>query len=82
MPLVYKTESRRFNQDMESDVAEKAHRTNIEKLLEEFGEGRREEIRYVYQNVKSENENTAKIRDFAPIFIYRAVRDALRVKSE
>ncbi len=60
-----------------SETLEKAHKTNIHKLLEEFGETRKEEIHSTYDYVRFSDENNARIHDFLPIFVYRAVRESL-----
>lgn len=61
-----------------TDVLEKAHKNNIERLLEEFGEDRKAEIVKTYTNMRLSAERSAKIRDFTPIFLYRTLREALR----
>lgn len=65
-----------------SDVLEKAHRNNIEKLLEEFGENRKKEITETYANMRMSAEKSARIREFTPIFLYRTLREALRTDGK
>ena len=67
---------------MEADILEKAHKTNIERLTEEFGKGKKDEILYIYENKRAESESDAKVNDYVPIFLYRAVRDVLRVNNQ
>jgi len=64
------------------DVLEKAHKSNIERLLEEFGENRKKEIVETYTNMRLSAEKNAKIRDFTPIFIYRTLREALKTRGK
>lgn len=66
---------------MDSEILEKAHKTNISRLLEEFGDEKKEEILYLYENKRAESEQKARILDYVPIFVYRAVRETLTTKS-
>ncbi|HDH41331.1 MAG TPA: hypothetical protein ENG12_02855 [Candidatus Altiarchaeales archaeon] len=59
------------------NTIERVHKTNIERLVEEFGEEQMEEINKLYNTQRSSEESNAKIRDFIPIFTYRAVREIL-----
>jgi hypothetical protein len=65
-----------------TDVLEKAHKSNIEKLLEEFGQNRKKEILETYNNMRYSADRSAKIRDFTPIFLYRTLREALRTDGK
>jgi len=65
-----------------SETLEKAHKTNIQKLLEEFGETRTEEIHNLYEYVRFSDENNARIHDFLPIIVYRTVRDSLITRRQ
>lgn len=65
-----------------TDVLEKAHKSNIEKLLEEFGLNRKAEIVETYNNMRNSADRSAKIRDFTPIFLYRTLREALRTDGK
>ncbi|MFZ2456735.1 MAG: hypothetical protein WAX07_09690 [Candidatus Altiarchaeia archaeon] len=65
-----------------TDVLEKAHKGNVDKLLEEFGQNRKNEILETYNNMRKSAEKSAKIRDFTPIFLYRTLREALRTDGK
>ncbi|MBN2250631.1 MAG: hypothetical protein JW724_00970 [Candidatus Altiarchaeota archaeon] len=65
-----------------ADVTEKAHKTNIQRLVEEFGQENGERIQYLYRNTKLSDENNARVRDFVPIFVYRAVREAFMTQKK
>jgi hypothetical protein len=62
---------------VELTVIESAHRTNIERLVSEFGENYESEITELYVTQRKAEENSARITDFTPIFTYRTVRDFL-----
>ncbi|MBN2014232.1 MAG: hypothetical protein JW778_03540 [Candidatus Altiarchaeota archaeon] len=62
----------------ELNVIESAHRANIDRLIDEFGENNRDEILGLYMNQRENEESNARITDFTPIFVYRAVREALK----
>ena len=62
----------------ELNVIESAHRTNIERLIDEFGEGYESEITELYSTQREAEESSARINDFIPIFVYRTVREVLR----
>ncbi len=62
----------------ELNVIESAHRTNIKRLAEEFGESYESEITELYSTQREADESRARINDFIPIFTYRAVREVLR----
>jgi len=64
-----------------SDTLEKAHKTNVERLLLEFGEKRTEEIRLLYQRIRLSDERSAKVKDFIPVIAYRTVREILRTEK-
>lgn len=66
----------------EISVIEGAHRTNIERLIDEFGEDWRGEILDLYTTHRTEEENNARINDFTPIFVYRAVKEALVERNQ
>lgn len=61
-----------------TDILQKAHKTNIQRLLEEFGDARGEEIQKVYSVVRDDCEANARIKDYSPIFVYRNVKDLLK----
>lgn len=65
-----------------SDVLEKAHKGNIDRLLEEFGDNRKKEILETYTNMRLSAEKSAKIREYTPIFLYRTLREALRTNGK
>jgi hypothetical protein len=65
-----------------TDVLEKAHKSNVERLLEEFGVRRKDEILETYDKMRFSAERNAKIRDFTPIFLYRTIREALRTNEK
>jgi hypothetical protein len=65
-----------------TDVLEKAHKSNIEKLLDEFGLNRKNEILETYNNLRNSTDRNAKIRNYTPIFLYRTLRDALRTDGK
>lgn len=67
---------------MDDSVIEKAHKTNIEKLVFEFGESLRDKIMEVYSEVREAEEKFARISDFTPIFIYKHAREALKTELE
>jgi hypothetical protein len=71
-----------YNKLETTDVLEKAHKSNIDRLLEEFGQHRKNEILETYNNMRRSTERSAKIRDFTPIFIYRTLREALRTDGK
>ncbi|MEA3254453.1 MAG: hypothetical protein U9Q22_01295 [Candidatus Altiarchaeota archaeon] len=56
---------------------ERVHKTNIERLVKEFGDERIPEIERLYNTHRFSDESDAKIQDFIPIFTYRAVRETL-----
>ena len=60
-----------------TDILQKAHKTNIQRLLEEFGHARGEEIHRLYGKMCADCETNARIKDYSPIFVYRSVKDAL-----
>ncbi len=62
---------------MDKNTIEMAHKTNIERLLEEFGDDHEDEINRAYNTQRSFEESGAKIRDFIPIFTYRTVKELL-----
>jgi len=62
----------------EFSVIDSAHRHNILRLIDEFGESRQDRITALYNNLRDSEESTAKITDFTPIFTYRLVREALQ----
>lgn len=62
----------------EFSVIESAHRHNIVRLIDEFGEHRESRIIELYNSLRDSEESTAKITDFTPIFTYRMVREALQ----
>jgi len=64
-----------------TDILQKAHKTNIQKLLEEFGHARGEEIHRLYGKMCADCETNARIKDYSPIFVYRSVKDALRANQ-
>lgn len=66
---------------MDADILEKAHKTNIERLTEEFGEEKKEKILDIYRGKRVETETSAKVNDYVPIFIYRTVRDLLMAEN-
>lgn len=57
---------------------ERVHKTNIKRLVEEFGDEQMDEIERVYNTHRFSDESDAKIQDFIPIFTYRTVRENLR----
>ncbi len=59
------------------DEDNRAHIENIDKLVEEFGESKREEVMRVYETVKTDLENKAELTQFLPIFAYRMARGRL-----
>ncbi|MEA1924746.1 MAG: hypothetical protein U9M95_02650 [Candidatus Altiarchaeota archaeon] len=61
---------------------EQIHKTNIERLIEEFGEEHVEEIEKLYTARRSFEESDAKIRNFIPIFAYRTVREKIRCQNK
>jgi hypothetical protein len=63
-----------------SGTLEKAHTSNIERLVKEYGAHRHEEIKSAYRKIRSADESKARILDFVPIFCYRKVREALTHK--
>ncbi|MCK4492281.1 MAG: hypothetical protein KAU03_06630 [Candidatus Altiarchaeales archaeon] len=63
------------------DTMKRVHKTNIERLLDEFGGHRLEEINKVYNAQRSSDESNARIQDFMPIFTYRAVRENLILRD-
>lgn len=63
-----------------SETIEKAHQTNIERLIDEFGVNRREEIVRFYETARNRDEQDARIMDYLPIFVYRTVRSILTEK--
>ena len=65
----------------EFSVIESAHRHNIVRLIDEFGESRESRITELYNSLRDSEESTAKITDFTPIFTYRLVREALQEES-
>lgn len=65
-----------------ADVLEKAHKSNVERLLEEFGEHRKDEILETYNDMRFSAEKSAKIREFTPIFLYRTLRETLRTDEK
>lgn len=62
----------------EFSVIESAHRQNIVRLIDEFGENRQNRVIELYNSLRDSEESTAKITDFTPIFTYRMVREALQ----
>jgi len=62
----------------ELNVIESAHRTNIGRLIDEFGESYESEITKLYSAQREADESSARINDFIPIFTYRTVRGILR----
>jgi len=62
----------------EFSVIESAHRHNIVRLIDEFGENRQNRVIELYNSLRDSEESTAKITDFTPIFTYRLVREALQ----
>ncbi|RLI91090.1 MAG: hypothetical protein DRO89_04645 [Candidatus Altiarchaeales archaeon] len=60
------------------NVIESAHRTNIRRLIDEFGEDYESEIMRLYNTQRKVEERSARITDFIPIFVYRTVREVLR----
>ena len=60
-----------------ADVLEKAHKSNLQKLLEEFGAQRMEEIHTIYEAIKNAHEGSARIRDYVPILAYRTAKEEL-----
>jgi hypothetical protein len=69
-----------MNKINSSETLEKAHKSNIERLIKEYGAHRHAEISGVYKKIRHADESTAKIRDFVPIFCYRKVKEALSLK--
>jgi hypothetical protein len=65
----------------EFSVIDSAHRHNILRLIDEFGESRQNRIIELYSSLRDSEESTAKITDFTPIFTYRMVREALEEES-
>lgn len=64
-----------------SETLEKAHKTNIERLIKEYGAHRYEEITTIYKKIRSTDEKNAKILDFIPIFCYRKTKEVLATKQ-
>jgi hypothetical protein len=63
-----------------SETLEKAHISNIERLIKEYGAHRHEEIKTLYRKIRSADESKARIRDFVPIFCYRKTKETLTTK--
>lgn len=57
---------------------EKQHAAAIEALARDL-RVRREEVRGVYQALLADIGQTARIKDYLPIFISRKVKDTLRI---
>ncbi len=62
----------------ELNVIESAHRTNIRRLIDEFGGDHESEIMKLYNTQREAEERSARIIDFIPIFVYRTVREVLK----
>lgn len=67
--------------EKKTDILEKSHKTNLQRLIEEFGAGRREEICSIYSGMRDASEQQARIKDYTPIFVYRNARDCLRERG-
>ena len=65
-----------------ADILEKAHKSNIERLLEEFGARRKDEILEAYNSMRHSTERNAKIQEFTPIFLYRTIRETLKTSEK
>ncbi|OYT41252.1 MAG: hypothetical protein B6U86_02760 [Candidatus Altiarchaeales archaeon ex4484_43] len=64
------------------DIIESVHRTNIRRLIDEFGEDHESEIMRLYNTQREAEERSARITYFIPIFVYRTVREVLRKRYQ
>ena len=63
-----------------TETLEKAHKSNIERLVKEYGAHRHEEITTLYKKIRNTDETKAKIKDFIPIFCYKKTKETLTAK--
>ena len=65
----------------EAGNTERVHKTNIERLIEEFGQEHQVGITSLYDSMRLSTESNVKIKDFTPIFLYRTVRESFSLRG-
>ena len=65
-----------------TETYESAHKTGIDKLIEKFGEDKKEEIKNLYSQKRTGFEKDATIFDHLPTLVYIEVKEDLKQKNE